>query len=423
MNINNDIINFNHNISNSFKSDIFKKIIENSQIPIFIYTKNIVYANQALIEQSGYTQEELYSTNIWELADESCKDELKEIVLNRYSGKLLEQNNHDFKFITKSGVLKDVRTTVETIQYNGKHVGVGIIMNVNDFVQTKHKMKLLADAVEKTADMVKIINKNGKIVFVNDSTVNISGYSRNELIGKNPSVFKSGHHDNNFYSTIWFTVLSGNIFQGTFVNKKKNGHLFYEEETITPLLDDDKTLKYFVVTSKDISERIKMEQKLYKLATVDALTGIYNRQKCIEQLDIEISKFKRYNDKFVLIMLDIDDFKRINDTYGHDVGDAVLIGISKVISQQIRKSDIFSRWGGEEFMIIAANLTIYEAIQFSEKLREDIKSNNFKNVGQITVSIGVTLPQRDETKDKLLKRVDDAMYMSKENGKNQTCIL
>lgn len=423
MAIESEIINFDNYVLNSFKDDIFKNIIENSQIAIFIYSKNIIYANQALVEQSGYTKEELYSTNIWELADKSCKDEVKKIVLDRCNGKVLEKNNHDFKFITKSGELKDVRTTVETIIYNEKYVGIGTIVDVSDFIQTKHRLSLLANAVEKTADMIRIVDKDGKIVFVNDSAVNKSGYSRNELIGQNPNIFKSGHHNNDFYSSIWFTILCGDVFQGTFINKKKNGHLFYEHETITPIFDDDRTLQHFVVTSKDISERVEMEHKLYELATVDSLTGIYNRQKFIEHLDVEISRFKRYNDKFVLIMLDIDDFKHVNDTYGHDVGDTVLIDVSRVVSKQIRKSDIFSRWGGEEFMILAPDLDVDEAIQFSEKLREDVKRTKFKKVGQITVSIGVTLPKKDETKDKLLKRVDDAMYVSKENGKDQTRIL
>jgi len=424
MSTDSDIINFDHNIMNSFKDDIFKNIIENSQIAIFLYSKNIIYANQALLEQSGYTQEELCSTNIWEFADKSCKDEVKKIVLSRYKGNLLKKNSHDFQFITKNGTLKNVRTTVEMMLYNGENIGVGTIVDISEFTQTKHRLQFLAEAVEKTADMVKIIDKDGKIIFVNDSTIHQLGYSRNELIGQNPSLFKSGHHDNDFYSTVWFTILCGDVFQGTFVNKKKNGHLFYEQETITPIFDNEnRILKHFAVISKDISERIEMEQKLYELATVDTLTGIYNRQKCSEHLDIEISKFKRYNDRFVLIMLDIDDFKHVNDTYGHDVGDAVLIDVTRVISQQIRKSDIFSRWGGEEFMIIAPDLTLEEGIQFSEKLREDIKSYNFKKVGQITVSIGITLPKKGETKDKLLKRVDDAMYISKENGKDQTRIL
>ena len=403
--------------------DMFRNITENAKIGIFIYKEKIIYANQELSNQSGYSIEELYNMHIWDFAHESSREMVKDIVLRRCQGELLDKKCHDFKFIAKNGKIKTVRTMVNTMKYNGEYVGVGTIIDISDVLQTKKELTLLSKAIEQTDDMVRITDKNGKIIFVNDSNLEHSGYDREDLIGKTPRIFKSGKHTDEFYKNLWSTLLSGNTYKGVLINKKKDGSIYYEQETITPICDDKKSIQNFVVTAKDITKRIEMEKELYKRATIDSLTGIYNRQKGNEQLDIELDRFKRYSNNFVLIMLDIDYFKEVNDVYGHDVGDDILKEICTLISSYIRKSDTLSRWGGEEFIIIAPDLTEEKALQFAEKIRQKISSNNFSEVAQITASFGITFPKADESKERLLKRVDDALYMSKENGRNQVNIL
>ena len=235
-------------------------------------------------------------------------------------------------------------------------------------------------------------------------------------------MFKSGYHDRPFYKNLWQTILSGKSYHGVFTNMKKDRQLYYEEEIITPMMDDEHDIQHFVATSQDITERFHMEEQLHKLATIDSLTGIYNRHKTNVEIDIEIGRSKRYNDTFALVMFDIDEFKVVNDTYGHEVGDHVLRELSALISSHIRESDRFGRWGGEEFMLILPKLTKKEAILATQKLRKIVEKHRFIEVPKITISVGVTVFKPNDTKQKLLKRVDDALYKAKEEGRNRVIL-
>jgi diguanylate cyclase (GGDEF)-like protein len=187
-------------------------------------------------------------------------------------------------------------------------------------------------------------------------------------------------------------------------------------------MDDDGVIQHFLATSQDITKRVFMEEKLQQLATVDSLTGIYNRYKTNEEIEIEIGRSNRYDENFALAMFDIDHFKKVNDTYGHEIGDYVLQEISAVVTQEIRESDRFGRWGGEEFILILPKLSKEEALHVSEKLRGKIESHDFKDVGRITISIGVGIFEPSDTKESLLKRVDNALYKAKDEGRNRVVL-
>ncbi len=185
-------------------------------------------------------------------------------------------------------------------------------------------------------------------------------------------------------------------------------------------LDTDK--HHYVITFTDITDiSIKSKEFEYK-ASHDALTKIYNRLKLNELFLHEINIVARYKNQLSLIMLDIDHFKAVNDTYGHLVGDDVLIELSHHISKNIRESDIFARWGGEEFMIVLPHTSLEDAKILAEKLRSTIYTQlSFKELKQISCSFGVTEFRQDDTQDSVFKRVDDALYEAKESGRN--CVV
>ncbi|MEA2092188.1 MAG: diguanylate cyclase, partial [Campylobacterota bacterium] len=191
-----------------------------------------------------------------------------------------------------------------------------------------------------------------------------------------------------------------------------------EEVTISPIYDDNGIIQNYISTGRDITPRIKMEEELRLRATTDDLTKIYNRYYGNEILDVEVDRVDRYGSSFAVLMFDIDNFKLVNDTYGHDVGDYVLKKLSEVISMHMRKSDTFIRWGGEEFLIISVHLDKNEAMIFAQKLRVAIESYKFDSDLSITISIGVTISKVGDAKGKILKRADDALYEAKEDGRN-----
>lgn len=179
----------------------------------------------------------------------------------------------------------------------------------------------------------------------------------------------------------------------------------------------------------DISESKKIEQdlkdmnaQLKELSISDYLTGAYNRRYFFEVLEKEVARSKRTQSKFSLIMADIDDFKKINDTYGHTIGDSVLIELVQLVHNRIRKSDVFARWGGEEFMMLLFETSAEAATDFAKELCDSVSSHTFKDVGQVTASFGVVTLDRQDSAKMIISEVDNKMYLAKRNGKNQVVV-
>jgi diguanylate cyclase (GGDEF)-like protein len=161
------------------------------------------------------------------------------------------------------------------------------------------------------------------------------------------------------------------------------------------------------------------DRALKRLATIDKLTGTYNRRKVEEIIEREMGRFRRLNKPLSMVIFDIDNFKKINDTYGHNIGDYVLRKIVSIAKKTIRKIDYLIRWGGEEFMIISSETDMNEAHALAERIRRAIESYMFKNVGKVTASFGVTEFREGDTEDTFIKRADDVMYEAKIKGKNR----
>jgi diguanylate cyclase (GGDEF)-like protein len=169
----------------------------------------------------------------------------------------------------------------------------------------------------------------------------------------------------------------------------------------------------------EITERQKAEAKLEYLATIDPLTSIFNRRKFNEILAYELKRNERHNKGLSLILCDLDHFKGINDSFGHDAGDEVLITFTKMISSAIRKSDVFARWGGEEFVLLLPETSLETATRIAGKLRLLTDTTMIPQIGRITASFGVTQHQTDDREIDLIKRADQALYKAKENGRNR----
>lgn len=240
----------------------FRSIAENALMGIFIYRDNYIYVNDAFASMVGYTKEELYRMPIWNIIEDSYREKVKEAAKRRLIGEDFPLTYSDIKLVSKTGRIKTVRVSTRTIKYKGQFAGMGTLIDISDITEVKGQLKMLAQAIEQTDDLVKIVNTKGYIVFVNDSIISHSGYTRSELIGAHTRIFKSGHHNQEFYAHLWATVSAGNTFRDIFINRKKDGTLLYEEETITPILDENGGVDYYVSTGKDVSKRIELESAL-----------------------------------------------------------------------------------------------------------------------------------------------------------------
>jgi len=288
--------------------------------------------------------------------------------------------------------------------------------------QTDFHLLRLSKALEESGDTVVITDIEGKIEYVNRAFEQQSGYLAREVIGSNPSILRSGEHQTSFYQHLWDTILSGETYRGVLTNKRKDATLYHEFKTIVPLKNKRQELTNFISTGKDITTRIIFEHELEKAASTDPLTNAANRLQCNRWLKVATEHAQDSNISVSLILFDIDDFKKVNDTFGHNAGDEVLIQIADVVRSIVRSNDMFARWGGEEFVILQIDIPFEGTIALAQRLKKEIELSTFKNFGPITISLGVAQYDRTESIESFVKKADDAMYQAKEEGKNRVVV-
>ncbi len=277
-------------------------------------------------------------------------------------------------------------------------------------------------AVARTAvDAIILADRTGSIIFWNDSARKIFGYSEEEILGKPltilmPEQYRGPHEQGlKHIKSTGKSEYIGRIHEMR--GLRKTGETFPIELSVAMWGVGGKT--FFSGIIRDITKRKQLESEMQILATTDTLTHVFNRIKYDELMKREIERVRRYNHPLSIIMFDIDHFKKVNDTYGHMVGDSVLCALAQIVKENLRETDSLIRWGGEEFVIIAPETDLQEAGKLARRIRKAAESYQFDQVGRVTISLGVTRFLKDDTEDAFIKRVDDAMYTAKKKGRNR----
>jgi len=200
---------------------------------------------------------------------------------------------------------------------------------------------------------------------------------------------------------------------------KGDGETFFAHIFSTLITHEGRS--YVLVNFYDVTPQKELEKRLYQAAITDSLTGLYNRRFADEMLKQEKLTYKRYKTPFCILLIDLDNFKIVNDIYGHDVGDKVLIAVAKVLKSSVRESDIVARWGGEEFLILLRRIELEDAIKVAEKIRNAICQLKLPPVEGITASIGVSCYSGEDDVYDLVRKADLALYQAKTQGKN--CVI
>lgn len=376
-----------------------------------------------LSENSYFDVQKVYKKSIENILNNNNKDiYLREL----YSSKYIK--NEDLYILVKSNKLFKENTEKEQQKY-GIYlllIMLGIAFPLASLISiypTKMKNEL-HNVLKESNENLEIIDKyvlitetdkTLKITNVSKAIEVLSGYSKEELIGKKHNIFKSNKNSPELYEQMWSTLKDKKHWTGEIINKKKNGELYWLETTIIPLYNEQNKIKGYKSFSIDITDKKELE----RISITDNLTKAFNRVKIDSVLEQELHNAQRYNHIFSIIIADIDKFKLINDVYGHQVGDSVLREFSNLLMTNIRNTDIFGRWGGEEFIIICPNTNVDDAFILAEKLREKIKEFNFKTVGKVTSSFGVSTYSNGDDIHSIIYKSDMALYESKENGRDR----
>lgn len=297
----------------------------------------------------------------------------------------------------------------------------GVARDVTERHEAEVQMAKLSRALEQTADSVIITDRHGVIEYVNQAFERITGYSRDEVLGRRASILKSGRHNDNFYRKLWGTISRGEAFREVMINQRRDGSLFHEAKTITPLRDDDGDIQHYVSTGKDISERIQVEGRLYHMAHHDALTQLPNRVLFLQRLDQHLRVEPSHS--LAVFYCDLDRFKIINDSLGHEQGDQVLQLLAQRLRDLAGDANDVARLSGDEFALMLAGPAVDRdaaaalAARILESLSRPCKVDEQELF--VTASVGISLAPADgEDARSLLKQADVAMYRAKELGRN-----
>ncbi|HQM88184.1 MAG TPA: diguanylate cyclase, partial [Methylotenera sp.] len=298
---------------------------------------------------------------------------------------------------------------------------------VADKFRAEEQLRLVSVAFEMQ-EAIMITDANAKILRVNRAFEKITGYSEQEVIGKNPSILGSGLHDHAFYAKLWSDLLSHGIWKGEMWDRGKNGEIYSKIATISAVRNDKNETVQYIAAFTDNTAHKKAENEIYRLAFYDALTGLPNRRLLLDRLSVALSASARNQKYGALIFLDLDNFKTLNDTLGHYFGDMLLVEVAKRLKMSVREMDTVARLGGDEFVVLLEDLDadLQEAsrkvAQIAEKLRVKIATpyQLNENTRHSSPSIGVCMFYRNQVSvDDLLKYADMAMYQAKNAGRNR----
>ncbi len=302
---------------------------------------------------------------------------------------------------------------------------VGTLQDITERHEAEEAMRKLSLAVEHTADSIMITDQNGLIEYVNPAFESTTGYSRSEALGRTPNILKSSKLKASYYQKLWKTILAGKVFSDVIINRRKDGTQYYEEKTITPQKDAQGVISHFISTGKNITERMEAQKHLKYLAFHDTLTGLPNRTLLQDRLEQAIPRMKWHKRHIAVMFLDLDRFKIINDTLGHNIGDLLLQEVASRFQNCIRQGDTVARLGGDEFAIILNDIASKDDIEpVAIKLIQSLARPFLLDKRElfISTSIGISLfPHDAQNTQALLKKADIAMYQAKASGGNNFC--
>jgi diguanylate cyclase (GGDEF)-like protein/PAS domain S-box-containing protein len=403
----------------------YRMLVEQASDAIFIadYKGQCLDVNAAGCKLLGYTREEIQKSKVDDFAKFSLDGPTKLKEFQKKKTLIIEG-----EIFCKDGKLKNVEISARQLPDGNFQ---GIVRDITERKRAEEKLRQLSRAVEHSPASIVIIDANGSIEYVNPKFTEVTGFTLAEVLGRSPSdTFGSNELPPEASSVHWQTIRDGKEWRGEMLNRKKNGETYWESVSISPITDSNGLITHFVAVSEDITSRKEAEEKimrlnagLEKLAMTDHLTSLYNRRYFMQRGAEEFKRAWRTNQPLSILMVDIDHFKKVNDTHGHEAGDMALQQVAAALKSSLRETDILGRMGGEEFAILLPNTQSTEAGLLAERICKSVGDTPFEIPGKslsITISIGsAVIADEMSGIDDVLRCADAAMYSAKSCGGNR----
>ncbi|MES9832163.1 MAG: EAL domain-containing protein [Candidatus Thiodiazotropha sp. DIVDIV] len=382
--------------------------------------------NQEYATMLGYDSSTFKETNASWL--ERMHPDDHEAVAKTYSdyiGGRKDEYRVEFRLRTASGKWVWILSIGRLVEWDsdGKPLRMlGTHTDITALKQAQERVRQAAQVFSSTIEGVTITDLNGTILDVNKAFSDITGYSREEAIGHNPSILKSGRHDANFYVSMWKSLLEDGSWRGEIWNRNKQGVVYPEILTISQVFDDDQNPTGYVAVFSDITTSKQTEERMDFMAHHDPLTQLPNRLLFNARLEQAIQRSTRENQALAVMFIDLDRFKQINDSFGHSVGDELLLQCAVRLQTAVRGNDTVGRISGDEFVILLENIKSSENVSIHVRKVIQLFNEPFLLADHeitVTCSIGISLfPDDCKEPSCLLRNADTAMYLAKEEGRN-----
>jgi diguanylate cyclase (GGDEF)-like protein/PAS domain S-box-containing protein len=403
---------------------VLSQIVEQSSVSIETTDVNgvITYANQHFIDGTGFELSEVVGKKPSILKsgyhNVALYDDLWATITagKHWVGEFYNKRKNGETFWERANIYPLKNTKNEISSY------VAIKEDITQLKEDEKKLRLASTVFQTATEAVMINDANNLIVAVNHAFTLITGYSEAEVLGENPILLSSGHHDVNFYKEMNTELTSKGKWQGEICNRRKNGEVYYEWLSITALKNKTGELESYVSLFSDITKRKQAEDKIYHQANYDYLTGLANRNLFIDRFEQSIAVAKREDKSVALLFIDLDGFKNVNDTFGHSKGDLLLKYAAQRIESVVRTSDSVARLSGDEFAVmLCGDNDVYSNEKVAAKVLAELAApfQLVEKEAHISASIGIAIfPDDGHFSEDLLANADSAMYKAKEKGKN-----
>jgi diguanylate cyclase (GGDEF)-like protein/PAS domain S-box-containing protein len=409
---------------------LYQHIFEYSPNEKYIFypdTLKFFSANKKAVENSGYSLEELKEMTPLDIQKGMTDEVFRKLLEPLYTGEkevIIISTTH----YRKDGTSYPVEVHIMAEEYDGKKVFSAVAFDETKCMNLERELheteEILHTILNHAGDAIVITDGSGNIIFWNPTAERMFGYKAAEAAGKRLQglIIREDLRES-FIDYIRRFLKdaeeSPQIRKMELEAKKRDGRSIEVELSLSAVKINDKW--HAIGILRDITERKRNERLLFLQAITDPLTGIYNRRYFIQMLENELKRFRRTGKTFSIIIFDLDHFKKINDNFGHVVGDVTLKKVADVVKRRIRKTDFFARWGGEEFIILLPETPLESAVTLAEELKEKLESAIFPKVGKITASFGVTSSRTEDNVDAIISRADELLYKAKASGRN--CVI
>jgi diguanylate cyclase (GGDEF)-like protein/PAS domain S-box-containing protein len=403
----------------------YRSLIQNTSEGFWMFDTdmNTIDVNDSLCRMLGYRREELLGKSLFDFAEATVRDIFAKRQPHNGNNR---HHRYEIRFIRKIGKQIPVILAVTRLcDAQGNPTGAfAFVTDITRRKQMEKDLKLAASVFTHAGEGIMITDADAKILGVNKAFTRITGFERDESIGRNCNILQSGHHTKAFYQEMWGDLLKNGAWEGEIWNRRKNGEVYVETLKISAVTDANHRVQHFVGLFSDITSQKDQLTQLTHIAYYDALTQLPNRLLFFDRLSQAMTLEQRRGLSIVVAYIDLDGFKTVNDTYGHATGDRLLITMSKKMHQALREGDTLARFGGDEFVALIVDIaSVAAAYPILERLiaaaSEPVTIDEHEICVSASIGFTINLQAKAVDANELLHQADLAMYQAKAEGKNR----